>query len=302
MCQGQRPTRTNNLAATHPAAAALWHPTRNGSATPTDVIAGSHRVVWWLCRSCGYEWSSSVAARSKRPQCPACAGRVVAAATSLAAVAPAVAAQWHPVRNGALTARDVFSRSEMKVWWLCATCGHEWRAEVRSRVVLGTGCAECVRSFPRRAVDPITVTHPLVAAQWHPTLNGAARPDAVTAGSGRRVWWHCRTCGHDWQANVAARTGGTGYRSRQGTRCPACTGYRFTERTALSRTAPWLAAQWHPTANGSLTAASVTAGSGRKVWWLCSTCGHSWCAHIGSRFAGARCPECVRRTPRILRR
>lgn len=298
MCQGREATRTNNVAVTHPRVAAMWHPTRNGSEVPTDVVAGSKRIVWWLCGTCRYEWTSSVVARSTRPECPACAGWVLTAATSLAAVAPGVAAEWHPTRNGDFTAGHVTSRSLKKVWWLCAACGHEWCVDVRSRFVRGTGCAECANSFPRRAIDPVTVTHPRIAAEWHPTLNGAARPEQVTAGSARVAWWHCATCGHDWQTKVTARTGGTGYRSRRGTGCPVCSGHRFTERTSLSRTDPRLAAQWHPTANGSLTASSVTAGSGRMVWWLCATCRHSWCARVASRSAGSGCPECGHRATR----
>ena len=47
----------------------------------------------------------------------------------------------------------------------------------------------------------------------------------------------------------------------------------------LSTMEPEIAAQWHPTLNGSLTPQMVTAGSHKKVWWLCAE-GHVWKAAI----------------------
>lgn len=52
-----------------------------------------------------------------------------------------------------------------------------------------------------------------------------------------------------------------------------------------------LAREWHPTKNAPLTPKDVTAGSGRKVWWLCGK-GHQWEAAISSRSMGRGCPYC----------
>ena len=57
-----------------------------------------------------------------------------------------------------------------------------------------------------------------------------------------------------------------------------------------------LAAQWHPTRNGSLTPADVTTGSTRRIWWKhpCGSCGHphEWLARIYHRVRGTGCPTC----------
>ena len=39
--------------------------------------------------------------------------------------------------------------------------------------------------------DPLSVTHPHLAAEWHPTKNGELRAENVTAGSSKKVWWQC---------------------------------------------------------------------------------------------------------------
>ena len=43
----------------------------------------------------------------------------------------------------------------------------------------------------------------------------------------------------------------------------------------LATVNPNLAAEWHPSKNGSLLPSQTTAGSNKKVWWL-GKCGHEW--------------------------
>ena len=59
---------------------------------------------------------------------------------------------------------------------------------------------------------------------------------------------------------------------------------------------PAIAAQWHPTLNGSLTPDTVTYGSKKKVWWQCPE-GHVWRAVVYSRTGAKKCgcPVCAGR-------
>ncbi|MEQ2536656.1 zinc-ribbon domain-containing protein [Coprococcus comes] len=60
----------------------------------------------------------------------------------------------------------------------------------------------------------------------------------------------------------------------------------------LAKVNPDLAAEWHPSKNGSLLPSQITAGSNRKVWWL-GKCGHEWQAVVSSRTRGNGCPFCA---------
>ena len=61
----------------------------------------------------------------------------------------------------------------------------------------------------------LLVLNPALAAQWHPTKNGALKPEAVTVNSGKKVWWQCpKGDDHEWDAVINSRTGGNG--------CPYC--------------------------------------------------------------------------------
>lgn len=55
----------------------------------------------------------------------------------------------------------------------------------------------------RRA--PLTVTHPAIAAQWHPTKNGDRGPEQVFQGTSAKVWWLC-PIGHEWDDTPNHRT------------------------------------------------------------------------------------------------
>ena len=73
---------------------------------------------------------------------------------------------------------------------------------------------------------------------------------------------------------------------------------------SLSKSHPQIAARWHPVRNGDLTPEQVTAGSGRKVWWLCPEfcsggCPHEWEATVTSQIKATGCPHCLPRSHHV---
>jgi hypothetical protein len=142
-------------------------------------------------------------------------------------------------------------------------------------------------------VSNLTLTHPELAMQWHPTKNGSLTSNDVTFGSNRRIWWKCPVSGdHEWEAPVDKRTGGTG--------CPCCDGKKVVLSNCLMTTHLEISAQWHPTKNGSLTPNDVTFGRHKSVWWKCPVADdHEWEAAINSRTTNIRrgrgngCPCCA---------
>jgi len=192
--------------------------------------------------------------------------------------------QWHPKKNGALTAHDVSHDSDEAVWWQCAH-GHEWQTSVKSWVQ-GSGCPICNGRVLVAGVNDFAALHPTLAAQWHPQRNGDQRPDQVMSGTRKKFWWLCEK-GHEWEATVKSRTEGKG--------CPVCSNKIIQPGVNdLATTHPQVATQWHPTKNDSLTPRRVTAGSQKKVWWLCEK-GHEWEARVSSRVDGTDCPICANR-------
>ncbi|MBQ2723724.1 MAG: hypothetical protein IJF72_03640, partial [Clostridia bacterium] len=124
---------------------------------------------------------------------------------------------------------------------------------------------------------------PELAKEWHPTKNGKLKPEHLTIGSNKKVWWMCEK-GHEWQAVVNSRKTGVG--------CPYCSNKKvLAGENDLATTNPQLASEWHPTKNGNLTPQQVTRGSNKKVWWKCKK-GHEWQADVSDRSQGQGCPYC----------
>ena len=199
---------------------------------------------------------------------------------------PLLLRQWHPLRNGDLSPRQVSPGSHRKVWWRCDR-GHEWQAEIKSRALLGTGCPVCAGKAVLTGVNDLATLFPQLAAQWDRAQNGNLSPGAVRPGSHKKVWWRCGR-GHRWQASVAARTAGEG--------CPVCAGKVVVPgENDLATLFPEIAAQWHPTLNGPLTPEAAAPYSNRGVWWICEK-GHAYRAAVAARtYRGTGCPYCAGR-------
>lgn len=77
----------------------------------------------------------------------------------------------------------------------------------------------------------------------------------------KKVWWLCEK-GHEWTAVIHSRANGT--------KCPICTNTKVLNGfNDLATTHPQLTKEWHPTKNIDILPTQISAGSNKKVWWLC---------------------------------
>lgn len=209
---------------------------------------------------------------------------------SLNVVAPQMAAQWHPSRNGArLTPQNVSAYSKLKLWWQCES-GHEWQATPHDRMNGGRtllACPFCPKAktkLTNRPEESLAARFPEFVAEWHPTKNAGLDPQRLRPFSGAKAWWICPK-GHEYQRVIAART-------RQGQGCGYCSGHRVGSDNNLAAMHPVLAKEWHPSKNGQLRPAKVNPGTEQKVWWVCGH-GHEWQASVKSRSRlHSGCPVC----------
>ena len=149
----------NDLATVFPQLAAQWDAEKNGSLTPGAVSPNSNRRVWWKCEK-GHAYCAVIAYRAQSNSgCPYCTNRkVLAGFNDLATLDPAVAKEWHPTLNGALTPDMVTAGSKKKVWWECKA-GHAWKAVIYSRASSQKcGCAVCADLMRRLIRDDYKAT------------------------------------------------------------------------------------------------------------------------------------------------
>lgn len=216
VCAGKRVLKGfNDLQTVAPEVAKSWHPTQNGELTPEQVTAGMPRRVWWRCEK-GHEWEATIANRVRGRGCPICSGKqVVEGINDLVTTHPELAYDWHPFKNGPVLPQAVTAGSNQKVWWRCKL-GHEWEAEIYSRV-RGNKCPFCGGKRVLKGFNDLQTVVPEIAMEWHPTLNGDLTPEQVTAGSCKSAWWQC-AYGHVWKTRISFRAG------PKQTGCPVCAG------------------------------------------------------------------------------
>lgn len=222
------------------------------------VTPGCTRKVWWKCAK-RHEWRATSGNRTRRSGsgCRYCSGRLATPKTSLKALFPETAKQWHPTKNGKLKPADVLPRSNKKVWWRCAK-KREWQTHISHRTGPARAGCPCCSGAKATAVTSLKRLYPKIEKHWHPTKNGKLRPTDVRPGSEKKVWWQC-TKKHEWQATVYQRT------RRCDTGCPYCSGKRVTAATSLKGLFPKVARQWHPKKNSSLKPSEVFPKSGKSA-------------------------------------
>lgn len=206
----------NDLQTCAPLLAKQWHPAKNGALRPDRIVCGSARKVWWRCER-GHEWQAEVQSRVAGNGCPVCSGKIVVPGENdLESFYPELARQWNREKNGPLLPSQVSIYSNKRVWWRCAL-GHEWQSAVAARTASRSGCPYCTGRKVLPGFNDLKTVQPLVAAQWHPTLNDPLEPTMVTVGCNKKVWWRC-TDGHEWKAVIYSRTGA------RKCGCPVCAG------------------------------------------------------------------------------
>lgn len=133
--------------------------------------------------------------------------------------------------------------------------------------------------------NSLSEKNPELIKYWNFEKNKNMLPEHVTFMSSKKAWWRCKK-GHEWIRTVSNMV--------RSPSCPYCSGKKVLEGyNDISTKNPILAQEWDPIKN-SLKPSQVTAGSGKKIWWICNK-GHSWEATIVSRNRGNGCPICSNR-------
>jgi len=208
-------TDKNRLSIVNPELCKEWNYKKNYPLTPSDVSHGSSKKVWWLCNKCNHKWKSMIKNRGGKNaigMCPKCARKKAGTSPHkinsknlLINHNPALAKEWHLIKNGNLTLENISYGSHKKVWWKCIKCGHEWEADVRKVVKGYSVCFKC-RSLAYKK--------PELIKEWHFNKNKNLTPWNVSYGSNKKVWWKCIKCGHEWKAEINNRFNKSG--------CPFC--------------------------------------------------------------------------------
>lgn len=271
----------NSLEKTHPEIAADWDFTKNGNYRPDQFRKGSGFLAWWKCTKCGNEIQKSINVYNG---CPKCQFFDRTQEENLLVNNSALMSEWNYERNSQIDPKLLTIGSNQKVWWKCSKCGHEWATTIYHRAMRGTGCPHCHHSKRNtNSENSLTLMHPDIAENWHPTKNGDLTPSMFSKGSRYKVWWKCSKCGHEWEKTIKSYCG-----------CSQCKSSELLKKNSLSLYSPELVNEWNYEKNDNLIPEKLSYSSNQVVWWKCSKCSYEWKARISNRAILKRgCPCCA---------
>lgn len=109
---------------------------------------------------------------------------------NLASIFPDLAKEWHPTKNGSLTAEMVAPVANKKVWWL-GSCGHEYQMEIGNRTNQNCGCPYCSGKRVLKGFNDFETwcqdNNTELLEEWDYAKNDIS-PSDVTKASDKRVY------------------------------------------------------------------------------------------------------------------
>ena len=220
----------NDFPSIHPELLSEWNYTKNDDITPYDYTSGSHKKVWWRCKSCGNEWQATIQTRCNGSACPKCGiekskstrknNLLNGEINTLEVKRPDLLAEWDYDKN-TVSPREVTCGSKIKVWWKCSACGSNYEKAICDKN-RGIGCPYCSGLLPIAGKTDLATLYPELLIEWDYEKNDpiGITPENVTKSSGKKAWWLCRNCGNRWKAVISSRTRGIG--------CPICASVRHS--------------------------------------------------------------------------
>lgn len=214
-CTGKTTFGGNTVGDKYPHLLNEWDKEKNKDIDPYDICPGSDKKVWWLCPEKKHSYQTKINNRTKgQTKCPICTNRKVVLENSLASVFPDIAIEWDFSKNKK-NPEDVLPNCSLQIWWKCLE-GHEWQATPTNRTRFLNKCPACSGRIAS-SQNNLLIAHPDIAAEWHPTKNGEAKPEQFTPSSHSKVWWQCpKNKKHEYVAKVGNRSIG----KKSG--CPFC--------------------------------------------------------------------------------
>lgn len=119
----------------------------------------------------------------------------------------------------------VVCKSEKSVWWLCYDISPldgkqiklEWKSKIKDRVRAKLNPYKTGKMV-LKGYNDIQTLRPDLAKEWNYQKNGNLKPDMVTCGSHKKVWWkqeiYDKKTGkiicYEWKTSIYSRSAGTG--------------------------------------------------------------------------------------------
>ena len=306
----------NDLATTHPELCKEWHPTKNGDLKPTDVTAGSDRVVWWCVehydttknKTFFFEWRAMISNRARLgagcPYTSVPAKAVWYGFNDLATNYPELCKEWNYGRNK-IKPTEVSPASNKKVWWKIHHFNEktgkthilEWQETVQNRAIGGFQCPYLTNRKVLADFNSLEAMYPEALVEWDYEKNNKKDiyPSKISYMSNKKVWWKMNYIDPETNKKFVFEWEASPYNKVfHGRMCPYLCGQMVhPEFNSLAAKYPDIAKEWHPTKNSNVLPTQVSWGTRKKYWWKIEVDGktYEWKASVSKRIIGQTHPD-----------
>ena len=279
-----------------------WHFKKNKNFDINMTSATSDKVVWWLCKKCGYEWQAEIATRKiSKGLCPCCEHRtvVVKGITDLFTMVPELKQDYDFSKNTNINPDELSVTSNIPVWWLCKKCAYEWQTSPNSRVIATEygykirNCPVCAGTIRNHSYAE---DYPDLRMRFDNKANNISLDDLKSTSLNEMFNWICETCNKTFPSTLSAMI--RSYDSRYHG-CPYCSGKKTERQDSFGFKYPHLMDEFDP--DNTCDAFAIPSTSIIEAKWICRrNPKHKWTSSFVKRkgaFGG--CPFCEQ-TKRVL--
>ncbi len=291
-----------------------WDYERNDNVSPRRVSKKTDtKKYWFKCDACHHSFESIPYNISNGSWCPYCSSYKLCddidcqTCFNKSFASHKKAVYWDYDRNADdKKPRSVFNISGKKYWFKCDTCNHSFESTL-SNISAGCWCPYCCSTSKlfcddidcQFCFDKSFASHEK-ANCWDYERNHNKDPRKVCNSSSKKYWFKCDTCNHSFETVL--------YSISAGSWCPHCSlpPQRLCDdidcQTCFNKSfaSHEKAVYWDDERNSNEEPRRVCNSSGKKYWFKCDTCNHSFESTLANISKGKWCPLCKNKTEKLV--
>nr|WNL49975.1 restriction endonuclease [Marseillevirus sp.] len=270
---------------------------KEGQESPLLLARSSAKKIWFECPKCKHSFETVLYSVSNGHFCPFCSNQKLCSSDECKtcfekSFASSDKSEFWSVEKNKRFPREVFASSNKKYWFGCPKCKHSFEASL-DNVSNGKFCPfcsstklcssdECKPCFEKSFASSDK------AKFWNTEKNKQS-PREVFAGSDKKFWFDCEKCKHSFEMGLCSVSNGHF--------CPFCSSQKlcssneckicFEKSFASSNKA-----EFWSTEKNKQSPREVFANSGKKFWFECGKCKHSFEIRLACVSNGSFCPFC----------
>jgi very-short-patch-repair endonuclease len=176
-------------------------------------------------------------------------------------------------KNGNIKPKDVSKGSHKKYWFNCDVCPHEFESELRGITNKNRWCIYCANKKLCMSKECEICLYKSFASheksKYWSSKNGDITPVYVFKNSGKKFWFNCNECNHEFESILSNITGKMQWCSYCANRklcidddCELCFNKSFA---SYDKSIYW------SSKNGNITPRDIFKYTNKKYWFKCDT-------------------------------